>query len=263
MSHRDSRVTQKKHRKDEVETLAERFHSMHLHHIPVPTHDELTCKHKFKHALKKWTGSSRHKTSYSDVCHIQKGTKNPSECKYIIKVFHEKDQQNPALFRHECRVLKELEEHKLNITPHLYSLFSCGRYGLIVMDKWDGDMLELIFSHQHFTMEALQTLYHKVRFMVETLHKAGWSHGRINFHNIIFQHFEGGLRLGLVSWAHARAFSNRHQPNHRDMVLIKSDINDVDVMFMELFQTINALNNHEPLPLNLPHALKARFVKVE
>jgi hypothetical protein len=262
MSHRDSRKNSKKPKPDsEIETLADRFHSMHLHHIPTPVHDEVTCHHKFKHALKKWTGSTRRRHSYSDLCHIQKGTKDPTECKYIIKVFHHDDRKNPALFRHEVRILKDIEEKKLNIIPHLYSLFSCGRYGLVVMDKWDGDLLELIFNHNYASVDHLQRLYHMTRHMLEHLHNAGWSHGRITFHNVIFQMQSEGFRLGLVNWTHAKSLPVGSEERNR--ILIQKDLNQIDIMFMELYQMIEALKNHESPPKNLPESLMARFQKIE
>jgi len=245
-----------------IETLVDKFHSMHLHHLPAPVHDEESCKAKFKEALRKWTGSTkipRMRQSYTDVCHLQKDSKDPNECKYIIKVFKQDDYKNPALFRHETRILKDIQQKKLNIIPHLYSSFACGRYGLVVMDKWDGDILELIFAHKYATPEHLQKLYGMAQHTLEHLHTAGWVHGNITFHNIIFQMQSEGFRLGLVNWSHAKALSPHH--DERDQLLIKRDLNDIDIMFMEITQMIDAMKHHEALPDNLPEHLLARFEK--
>jgi len=241
-------------KKDEIESLSDRMSSMHLHHIPVNGKDKESCKEKFQAALKKWTGSARRRKSYNGVCH----SKEDKQCKYVIKVFQKDDHKNPALFRHEIRVLRDLEKLHLNISPHVHQMFACGLYGLVVMDKWDGDLLELIFSQRHFTEIALRHLYMKVRDIVSKLHQAGWVHGRINFQNIIFR----GEQLGLVSWAHAQSLSNVKHHSERDALLIKSDMHAIDILFMELGQTVQAIEKGMELPENLPIALKHRFKKI-
>jgi RIO-like serine/threonine protein kinase len=248
----------KKKKKNTVETLADKFHSLHLHHLDIESMNEADCKARFKRELKKWTGSSRIRKSYADTCHHQK---TQQKCDYVMKVFHLHDKKNPALFRHEVNILKDLQEQKLDIMPRIHTIFTCNRYGLVVMDRWQGDLLELLFSHhQNMTQETLQKIYQQLRFQVETLHRAGYVHGRINFHNIVFQVLPpNNFRLGLVSWAHARALSHPQYPNARDKLLIACDIQALDILFLEIQQILESLEKNTHLPDNIPIALKTRF----
>jgi hypothetical protein len=227
-------------------SLLDEFERMHMHHISVSKKTKQYCRKKFTRLLRSFKEKPVNKT-YTSACTDDRR----KQCRYVIRVFNE---HSHVEFAHELKILELLSNHKVDFIPKVHTAFLCDNYGLLVQDKWNGDILDLLFSQKE---PDLKSAYDMSLLMLKELHKLGLCYGKMDFQNLIYVVDHSlttkPFRLGLQDWRRARP---------RTDILVEQDEAQLKLLFSELQAGINALKERSKIPDHLPHAMRLKFLQL-
>lgn len=229
-----------------------RFESMHMQHLSATHRTQEYCESEFKKALRKLEIGKIVKRSYSE-------TDGP----YVIRIY---DKNAPIEFAHELRILRRLADHKVDFFPPVHAAFVCEKYGILVQDKWKGDILDLLLSqHENVLPQTVENAKKLSLIMMDTLHeKVGlcYGHGTIDFQNLIYCNDRGcpdvqaspyGFHIGLNDWRLAHDVTQ---------ISAKHDLQQINLLFDELQLGIESLKRRERLPDHLPAKMCVKLAKL-
>jgi tRNA A-37 threonylcarbamoyl transferase component Bud32 len=150
------------------------------------------------------------------------------------------------IFRKEAKLWTALAECSETITPRLYEVFHCGNYGLIVSDKWAGDLMYLLKRHPEFREEdKLRGIYDTLRQLLTRLHQCGYVHGKMETRSIVYTMSAEGPVFHLINFQHARK-TKRDRARQKDFRELKH-------VFEELRLLISTEEVHDLLPIHVKH----------
>lgn len=247
-------------------SLIRQFEEMHLNHLAAEHKTDDYCRQAFLEKLKKWSrkrkaANNLPKThTYTDVCK----DKRHKRCKYVIKVFNDSD-AGRLQFAHELRTLKQIQDAQADFVPAVHTAFLCKNYGLLVQEKWSGDILDLLFAQKEDRVEeTFQRAHHQAQVMMAELHRLRLCYGRnkIDFRNVIYcakpdcpdvMKSQHGFHLGLQDWRGARTASD---------AFIAQDMHQINVLFMEIAHLVQSMRHKRPIPDHVPHGMRAKAEKL-
>ena len=218
-----------------VSHLVQSFESMHL---GVEHKDRDHCEKLLQSKLKKWTKSGRIPNRPTTI---------RKKSKYVMKIFNHPPKVQ-VLFEHEVEVLQSLKKSRSTFGPKVHEAFVCGPYGLIVMDNWQGTVLDLVFSNN--AHNSLDELHEQAKQLLTKLHKAGWTfvRNRLDFRSLVYRHHHSrGVQLGLVNWKHAKRVTEAGK------------LHDFEALQF-LFKEIQTAKENPTSPI-LPHSMTAALRK--
>lgn len=147
------------------------------------------------------------------------------------------------------------------------SLTLCARrYGLLIQDKWKGNLLDLLFKQKEYDLEAVYQLSHRLAIrMLTELHQAGICYGapRVSFKNVLYcdspkcqdvMKTNHGFHLGLQDWRMATPRTSEG---------MEQDMAAMNTLFMEISHAIQTMRRRERvLPPHIPHDMRVAIQKM-
>jgi hypothetical protein len=220
---------------------------MHLNHFSAKNTTESHCRAEFLKRLKKFGDGTKEIRKIKNQTYVQAcADSRKKSCRYVVRVF-DSETSGKIQFAHELRVLQKLGDQKVDFVPRVHTAFLCKDYGLLVQDKWDGDVLDLLYKNEHM----LEEVYDAAQLMMRELHRAGFSYGKNAIHvkNLIMRR-SGGFQLGLQDWSETVPVTEFHAEH---------DMHCLQTLFSELRVALHAVKNGEPIPEFIPHGIKVKL----
>lgn len=227
---------------------------MHMQHLSATHRTQEYCENEFKNALRKLRREK--------IGKIFKRSYSETDGPYVIRIY---DKNAPIEFAHELRILRRLADNKADFFPPVHTAFVCEKYGILVQDKWKGDILDLLLSqHENVLPHTLENAKKLSLIMLERLHKLGlcYGHPTIDFQNLIFCNDRGcpdvmgspyGFHIGLNDWRFAHDVTETSA---------KHDLQQIHLLFAELQLGIESLKRREHLPDHLPAKMLVKLAKL-
>jgi hypothetical protein len=159
--------------------------------IPVKTKDKNGCWQEY--IKYKEQEENVGKGGYGNVFIVCK----KNDCNYVVKVQELKNLARKNIYEKDVYFLKHLQEQKNFSVPKLDSFWICKpkgsriSHGFIVMDKWQGNILELMRTHSTENELIIPSnCYDEMIKCITELNKLKIIHGDIHFKQFLFKEDE-------------------------------------------------------------------------
>lgn len=121
-----------------------------------------------------------------------------NDCRYIAKIFKINNKNNNPncytykdLVRNEMIITKHMSEFKIG--PQIYDLSLSDTEGIMIMNKYDGTLSDLLYLYQTDKSIPMEQIIQLIKEMVERMHSQGIIHRDLSSDNILY------TQSGLIS----------------------------------------------------------------
>jgi len=130
------------------------------------------------------------------------------------------------------------------VTPLLYDAFVCSvekRYGITVMEKYDGDLVDLIVKHPDIV--NMNNIRHQLQGLVQQIQSVSVVHRDLGWQNVLFRQDGPTVKLVLTDFEDGKWFSSLSVSDERQWsAFSNNDVAQIDAV-MEQLQTVIAFLN--------------------
>lgn len=221
-------------RKKSIKSLTDLFNKLHLHHISTSDMGKAHYQDLVERHMKR---DKIH--AYCDVCNNDHNS--------IVQIFTQKHS-----YEHNLKMYRHIQH--LHIVPAIKAHHWYGEYGVLVFDKWKGNILDLV------KLGTLQHLLSKYKDLLKKIHQANISYGKIDWKNMIYSVQDNKIKVGFIHFDRAirrtKAMTDDYWA-HR----IESDNQNLTIIFMQFDEAIKAWQAKNPLPDHLPQSLKLQHIQ--
>lgn len=187
-----------------MDTLTTLFNDMKMVDIPSSSRNRARCIQQFSNVLSKW--QQTHNGKYQYTIHAIK-----------------RAGQHDMVFRRQARLYRELYDCN-RLTPQVFDVVTCGKYGLIITDAWDGNLAHLLRIRPEWRRNA-HLIKTKLLALVLRLHNCGYTLGKCDLQTFAYKLRGGDLEIVIANTRRIRKIVSE--------TLRQCDIDHINLLMIE------------------------------
>lgn len=128
------------------------------------------------------------------------------------------------------------------VTPLLYDAFVCDsekRYGITVMEKYDGDLVDLIVKHPGIV--NLDNIRHHLQTLVQQIQSLSVVHRDLGWQNVLYRIEGPAVKIVLTDFEDGKWFSS-NRDDRQWSAFSNNDVAQIDAVIEQLETVIEFLN---------------------